>query len=100
MFTVLVSLRVKSDQVNAFTEITTKDAQASLQDPGVLRFDMLQQSDDLKHFILHEVYQSRDDGLLHLETAHFKQWQTAIRDMLFEPPQATTYLQVYPEPSG
>ncbi len=99
MLTVLVSLRVKPEHVKAFTEVTIEDVRSSLQDTGVLRFDMLQESDAPTHFVLHEVYQTRDDGLRHLELGHFKQWQAAIHSMLLEPPQATTYLQVYPESS-
>ena len=98
MLTVLVTFRVKPDQIDAFTSATLEDARASLQEAGVLRFEVIQQSEDPTHVILYEVYQTREDGLAHLETAHFKNWQSSIKSMLVEPPQATTYDQIFPAP--
>ncbi len=97
MLTVLVSIRVKPEHIAAFTKATIEDTRASLQDAGVVRFDFIQQSDDPAHFILNEVYQTREDGLQHLETAHFKQWQSTIKPMLVEPPHAVTYEHVFPK---
>ena len=98
MLTVLVSLRVKQDQVDAFITATLEDVRTSLRDAGVIRFEVIQQSDDPTHVILYEVYQTREDGLAHLETEHFKNWQATIKSMLVKPPQATTYGQIFPAP--
>ena len=97
MFTVLVSIQVKSEYVKAFIAATIEETRASLQDPGVVQDDFLQESDDAAHFILHEVFQTRAIGLQHLEMAHFKQWQTRIKPMLVEPPHAVTYEHVFPK---
>ncbi len=97
MLTVLVSIQVKPEHIAAFTKSTIEDVRASLKDAGVVRFDFIQQSDDTAHFILNEVYQTREIGLQHLETEHFKQWQSAIKPMLVEPPHAVTYEHVFPK---
>ena len=97
MLTVLVSIKVKSDQIQAFTDVTIAEVRASVQDQGVVGIDILQQSEDLAHFTLHEVFQSREVGLQHLEMAHFKQWQSTIKPMLVEPPHAAAYEHVFPK---
>jgi quinol monooxygenase YgiN len=97
MFTVLVSIKVKTENLKAFIEATIAETRTTLQDPGVVQVDVLQESDDAAHFTLHEVFQSREVGLQHLEMAHFKQWQSTIKPMLVEPPHATAYEHVFPK---
>ena len=94
MLTVLVSFKVKSENLKAFIDATLEETRTTLQDPGVVQIDLLQESDDAAHFTLHEVFQSREVGLQHLEMAHFKQWQSTIKPMLVEPPHATAYEHV------
>lgn len=96
MLTVLVSIIIKSDHMQAFTEATIQDLRASLQDPGVLHFELLRESDDSTRFLLHEVYESRDAGLQHIEMDHFKKWQSTIKPMIVEPPHAVAYEHVLP----
>ena len=97
MLTVLVSIKVKSEYVKAFIDATIEETRTSLQDPGVVQDDFLQESDDAAHFILHEVFESREIGLQHLEMAHFKQWQSTVKPMLVEPPHAVTYEHIFPK---
>ncbi|MBI3914948.1 MAG: antibiotic biosynthesis monooxygenase [Chloroflexi bacterium] len=94
MLTVLVSIKIKSEHVKAFIAATIEETRTSLQDAGVVQFDILQESDDAAHFTLHEVYASREIGLQHLEMAHFKKWQSTIKPMLIEPPHAAAYEHV------
>lgn len=96
MLTVLVSIKVKPDQLKAFTDATISEVQASSQDQGVVGIDILQESDDHAHFTLHEVFQSRQVGMQHLEMAHFKQWQSIVKPMLIEPPHAAAFEHVFP----
>lgn len=91
MFVVIVSFHVKSECVEEFLAFTSEDARASRIDPGVICFDLIQQTDDPTRVILYEVYAARPDGERHLEMAHFKQWQSAIAPTLAEPPHAVTY---------
>lgn len=96
MLTVLVSIQVKPEHLKAFTEATIEDLRASLKDPGVVHFEFLQENNDTTHFMLHEVYESLEAGLHHLEIEHFKKWQETIKPMLVEPPHAVTYNHVQP----
>jgi quinol monooxygenase YgiN len=96
MFIVQVWVHVKPDQIEAFKAITAEDAHASLKDPGVVRFDLLQQTEDPARFVLYEVYRSRADGEYHLETEHFQHWRAAVAGMVADqPPQATTYRTIF-----
>ena len=70
MFIVHVFVHVKSDQVDAFQAATLENAKKSVQEPGVARFDVLQQQDDPTRFVLVEVYRSAEDPARHKETRH------------------------------
>jgi len=94
MLTVLVSIQVKPEYMQAFIDATIQETRTSLQDPGVVQIDVLQASDDAAHFTLHEVFATRAIGLQHLEMAHFKQWQSTIKPMLVEPPRAVAYEKI------
>ena len=97
MLTVLVSIKVRSEHVKAFIDATIEETRTSLQDPGVVQIDVLQDSNDAAHFAMHEVFETRAIGLQHLEMAHFKQWQSTVKPMLVEPPHAVTYEHVFPK---
>ena len=72
MFIVHVFVHVKPDQVEAFKAATVENAWNSVQEPGIARFDVIQQVDDPTHFVLVEVYRTPDDPARHKETAHYK----------------------------
>ena len=85
MLIVHVHVRVKPDCVEAFKAATLANARASVREPGVARFDVVQQQDDPARFVLVEVY--RDDAAVtaHKETAHYKAWKEAMEPMMAEP---------------
>ncbi|MGE5140936.1 MAG: putative quinol monooxygenase, partial [Rudaea sp.] len=56
MHIVLVHCHIKPENVEAFKAVATENAQNSVQEPGVARFDVIQQSDDPTRFVLVEVY--------------------------------------------
>jgi quinol monooxygenase YgiN len=96
MLTVIVSFKVKSEDVQAFVAATLAETRTSLQDPGVVQMDLLRASEEAAHFALHEVFETRAVGLQHLEMAHFKQWQGTIQPLLVKPPHAVAYEHVVP----
>lgn len=97
MYIVQVLLRVKSDQIEAFKAATLDNARNSLQEPGVARFDVLQQPDDPTRFTLIEVYRTADDPARHKETAHYQRWREAAEPLLAEPRSRMIYANVFPE---
>ena len=58
LLVVHVHVRVKPECVEAFKAATLENARNSVQEPGIARFDVIQQSGDPARFILVEVYRT------------------------------------------
>jgi quinol monooxygenase YgiN len=97
MHIVHVFIHVKPESVEAFRRATIENARNSLREPGITRFDVIQQDDDPTKFALVEVYRSPDDPPKHRETAHYKAWVSAASEMMAEPRTRVIYHNVYPE---
>lgn len=100
MFVVHVFVVVKQDGIEAFREATIANATESLKEPGVARFDVLQQQDDPTRFVLVEVYRTADDPAKHKETAHYQRWRDAVAELMAEPRQSIKLDNVFPDDAG
>ncbi|NQT25221.1 antibiotic biosynthesis monooxygenase [candidate division KSB1 bacterium] len=100
MFIVHVFVHVKDDQVAAFREASIENAKNSIQEPGVARFDVIQQQDDPTRFVLVEVYRTPEDPAKHKETEHYQIWRDTVADMMAEPRSSIKYDNLYPDESG
>jgi len=97
MHVVLVFIHVKPDLVEAFRAATIENARNSIREPGITRFDVIQQDDDPTRFVLVEVYRTPDDPAKHRETAHYKAWQSTAVEMMAEPRSRVVYHNVFPD---
>jgi quinol monooxygenase YgiN len=97
MIAYLVSINVKPEAVNAFKEASVINAQNSLNEPGIERFDFIQQADDPTKFMLIELYHSEEDTVKHKQTGHYNQWRETVKDMMAEPRVGVRYDFIYPE---
>lgn len=95
-----VHVHVKPDSVEAFRLATIENARHSVQEPGVARFDVLQQAEDPSRFILVEVYRTRQDPARHKETRHYKAWRDRVESMMAEPRAAVRFSNVFPDDPG
>jgi len=100
MLVVHVFVHVKPDQVEAFQEVTIENARNSVQEPGIARFDVIQQQDDPRRFVLVEVYREPGDPGRHKETAHYRKWRDTVADMMAEPRSSIKYGNVFPDEQG
>jgi quinol monooxygenase YgiN len=100
MFIVHVHVHVKPEFVEAFRQVTLANARSSVQEPGIARFDVMQQMDDPTRFVLVEVYRTPDDPARHKETAHYQAWRDAVAEMMAEPRTSVRYANVFPEDEG
>ena len=100
MFIVHVFVHVKADQVDAFRVATIENARSSVQEPGVARFDIIQQRDDPTRFVMVEVYRTETDPARHKETAHYQEWRDTVADMMAEARSSVKYTNVFPEEQG
>ena len=100
MFIVHVFVHVKPNQVEAFKAATIENARNSRQEPGIARFDVIQQMDDPAHFVLVEVYRTPQDRERHKETAHYKAWRDKVEDMMAQARKSFRYSNVFPDEKG
>ena len=100
MLVVHVFVHVKSEKVDVFKEASLENARNSVQEPGIARFDVIQQQDDPNRFVLVEVYRTPDDPARHKETAHYQKWRDTVADMMAEPRSSIKYGNVFPDEQG
>ncbi len=100
MFIVHVFVHVKAGQVEVFKEATLENARNSVQEPGIGRFNVIQQRHDPTRFVLVEVYRTPDDPARHKETAHYQKWRDTVAPMMAEPRSSTKYNNLYPDDEG
>jgi quinol monooxygenase YgiN len=97
MLIVEVHVIVKPESVEAFRLATIENARSSIKEPGIARFDFLEQQDDATRFVLIEVHRNPEAVAAHRETAHYAKWRDAVADMA-EPRQRATYNAIFPDP--
>ncbi|KPL84604.1 antibiotic biosynthesis monooxygenase [Thermanaerothrix daxensis] len=96
MHIVLVHVHVKEEALEAFKAATLENARHSIEEPGIVRFDVLQQVEDPTRFVLVEVYRQPEDQAKHRETVHYQKWRDTVAEMMAEPRQGIRYLNLFP----
>ncbi len=100
MLIVHVHVRVKPDCIEAFKEVTTENAHNSVKEPGIARFDVVQQTDDPASFVLVEVYRSVEATAAHKATAHYAAWRDRMESLMAEPRFSVKFSNVFPGEEG
>jgi quinol monooxygenase YgiN len=100
MLIVHVHVHVKPDFVDAFKAATVENARSSVQEPGIARFDVIQQEDNPTRFVLIEVYRTPEAPAQHKETAHYQKWRDAVADMMAEARSSVKFTNVFPDDTG
>jgi autoinducer 2-degrading protein len=96
MIVVHVFIHIKPEFIDRFISLTLENARNSLQEPGIARFDVVQQNDDPERFVLVEIYRTAEDPVRHKETAHYAKWNEAVREMMAEPRYSLKYHNLFP----
>ena len=92
-----VDVRVIPDFINAFREATIENARHSMQEPGVVRFEVLQSKSDHTRFLLIEEFQTPEAAQQHKNTPHYLAWRAAVENMMAEPRFTTQFRRIFPE---
>ena len=100
MHIVHVFVHVKPEDVEAFKGASLANARGSVLEPGIARFDVLQQQDDPTRFVLAEVYRTSADPGLHKETTHYARWRDAVAPMMSESRTFIKFDNVFPDETG
>ena len=96
MLIVHVHVYVLPEQVEAFKAATIVNASNSVREPGIARFDVIQDEADPTHFVLNEVYRSVEATVAHKETAHYAVWRDTVTPMMAKPRTAVRFTEIYP----
>ena len=100
MLVVHVHIRVKPDCVDPFRQASLANARQSVQEPGVARFDVVQQQGDPTRFVLVEVYRNAEAQAAHKETRHYQTWRDTVESMMAEPRSSVKFTNVFPDDNG
>ena len=96
MLIVHVQVHVKPECVTAFRQATIENARQSVLEPGIARFDVVQQQDDPTRFVLVEAYRTVEASAAHKETAHYAKWRDAVAPMMAEVRTSVKNTNVWP----
>jgi autoinducer 2-degrading protein len=96
MLVVHVHTHVKPEFVEDFRIASLENASKSIKEPGIARFDVIQQADDPTRFVLVEVYRTGEDPARHKETSHYQSWRDKVEKMMAEPRKSIKYMNVFP----
>lgn len=97
MLIVHVHVHVKPECVEAFKTATLENAQQSIRETGIARFDVVQQTDDPNRFVLVEAYRTVDATAAHKETKHYQLWRDTVAPMMVEPRTSVKFANIFPE---
>lgn len=100
MIIVHVHVLTHPEDADAFAQASAANSACSLQEPGVVRFDVIRQVDEPNRFILVEVYRDEAATAAHKETEHYKVWRDTVAKMMKEPRRAVRYEAVCPAEEG
>ena len=96
MFVTIVYATAKPEKIDAFKEACRLNHENSICEPGNIRFDILQATDDPAKFVFYEAYKTQQDAAAHKETAHYLTWRDTVADWMAEPRQGIVYHGLYP----
>lgn len=96
MYVTIIHISVKQENIAAFQKACRLNHESSIQEPGNLRFDVLQSADEPAKFILYEAYKTQQDAAAHKETTHYQIWRETVADWMSKPRQGITYCGLYP----
>jgi len=98
MLAVLVDVQVMPGTEEAFIAASLKNCKQSLFEPGIHRFDLVQNIDDKSNFVLIEVYNDVSAPAAHKATKHYAEWAETVKDMMARPRAASRYRSLFPSP--
>jgi len=100
MLVVHVQVHVKPECVDAFREASIANARESVKEPGIARFDVMQDAVNPTHFVLVEAYRTPEAPAAHKETAHYALWRDTVAGMMAAPRSSEKFVNCFPEDAG
>lgn len=96
MYVTIVTLHVKPEHLGEFLRAVQANHEASVREPGNLRFDVLRSHEDPCRFVLYEAYVSAEAAAAHRQTPHFLAWQAVVPAWFSQPRTASVFDGLHP----
>jgi len=97
MIVTCVYIHVKPESTDDFVKASEANHLGSVQEPGNICFDLIQQADDPSRFMFYEAYESEGDVSAHKNTPHYLKWRETVQDMMAEPRKGVRYTILQPK---
>ena len=98
MYVVCVQVHVKPEHIDEFIQATRANHEGTRKnEPGNVRWDLLQSEEDPARFFIYEVYQTKEDFPKHQDTQHYKRWREVVASWMAEPRVGVKYFNVFPD---
>jgi autoinducer 2-degrading protein len=95
MYVVSVTVHVKQEELDNFIQSTLDNARHTRQEPGNVRFDVLQAEEDPTRFLLYEAYTTKEDFAKHQQTPHYLRWKQSVADAMAQPRQGIKHHSLF-----
>lgn len=92
----VVTVHVKPEHIADFRAATLENHLGSRTEPGNLRFDVLQSSDEPGRFVLYEAFLSPEAVAAHRTTAHYLEWRARVEPWMAKPREGLSHSVVAP----
>ncbi|NOY08659.1 MAG: antibiotic biosynthesis monooxygenase [Spirochaetes bacterium] len=92
----VINIHVKHGFDGEFIKACRENRAGSIREPGILRFDVLQDSGDSLHFVLYEVYKDESAAVEHKSTSHYKKWRDIVEPWMAKPRESTSCIPIAP----
>ena len=96
MYTTLVYVYVKPQHIDDFIVATRINHEASVNESGNRRFDVLQQEDEIGKFVLYEAFATKQDAHLHKQTDHYLNWRDSVANWMAKPRLGVVHQGLFP----
>lgn len=97
MIATLVHVWVKPEKIGDFIKACEDNHLNSVQEPGNLRFDILQDAEDTAKFTFYEAYKTDEDAAAHKNTAHYARWRDTVADWMAQPRKGVKHSILFPK---
>jgi autoinducer 2-degrading protein len=92
-----VHVYIKPDRVEDFKTLIRANHEASIREPGCLRFDVAQSLVDPTEFLLWECYVDEAAAAFHKTTPHYLAFKERTPELMSRERVSDLYLGIYPE---
>lgn len=96
MYVTTVSIQVQPAHLSEFITASLENHRQSVQEPGNLRFDILQTVEDPAAFTFYEAYETREAAAAHKNTPHYITWRDTVAPWMAAPRTGTAHFALAP----